>query len=126
MILRCPMCGADIDLTQLRLNWGVEGGPRCPKCLEQVRYKNPYGPYVAIISLFIGSGIMALIHVQSYMAFFGGAVLLSIPVSLFLNAASVRVKAPALERWKPRRKTFFEWLYERDAPQDLFNKRPRP
>ena len=125
MTLRCPICGADIDSSQLRLDWGVEGGPRCPKCLERVRYSNPYGSYVGVLSLLVALGIMVLVHVQTYLSFLGGTILLWIILSLLLNAASVRIKPPSLERWKPRRRTFFEWLYERDAPQDLFNKRPR-
>ena len=126
MMLRCPVCGANVDLTQLQLDWGVEGGPRCPKCLERVRYSNAYGGPVAILSLLVAVGILTLFRVHTYVVFFVGTVLIWIPVSLFLNAASVRIKPPTLRRRKPRRRTFFEWLYEREALQDLFNKRPRP
>jgi hypothetical protein len=30
---------------------------------------------------------------------------------------------PTLKRWKERRKTFFEWLYDRDSLKDLFSRR---
>jgi len=39
-----------------------------------------------------------------------------------LNFALMRVKPLTLKKWKPRRRTFFEWLYDRDAPPEMFDK----
>jgi hypothetical protein len=55
-------------------------------------------------------------------AFVIGTILVWIPVSMSLNFALMRVKPLTLKKWKPRRRTFFEWLYDRDAPPEMFDK----
>jgi len=87
-----------------------------------------YGGIVAVVSLLIAIGALALSHVRSIVGFIIGIILIWIPLSLCLNAHSVRYKPPTLKKWKVRRKTgrrrtFFEWLYDRDAPRDIFDKR---
>jgi len=77
---------------------------------------------VAVISLLAAIGLLALFHVTSIIGFAVGIILIWIPLSLFLNVMSVRYKPPTLKKWKERRKTFYEWLYDRDAPRDLFDK----
>jgi len=119
--LRRPMCDAVFDAAELHMEWGV----RCPKCLERVRLSNPYGGRVAVLSVLIAFGILRVIGVRAAVALIAVTILISIPVSLLLNAASMRIKSPTLKKWKPRRRTLFEWLYERDAPPDLFDKRRR-
>jgi hypothetical protein len=41
-----------------------------------------------------------------------------------LQRSAMRPKRTNAWDWKPRRRTFFEWFYDRDAPQDIFGKRP--
>jgi hypothetical protein len=83
----------------------------------------PYGRPVALISLIISVALLVLLHVKNIVAFLVGTPLIWIPVSMFLNAWSTRLKPPTLKKWKQRRRTFFEWLYDRDAPKDLLGKR---
>ena len=82
---------------------------------------------MAVISLVVAVGMLALFHITSIIGFAIGTILIWIPLSLFLNVMSVRYKPPVFRKWKERRKkerrkTFFEWLYNRDAPRDLFDK----
>jgi hypothetical protein len=83
---------------------------------------------VAIASLIIALGILALVGIRSTIGLVIGSALLWIPISMFLNVAIMRRKGVVLRAWnprKPRRRTFFEWLYERDSAPELFDKKPR-
>jgi hypothetical protein len=122
---KCPSCGAEFDPGELRKPGGVGGGLYCPACQERVHVSLPYGTAVAVISLLISGGALALAHVRNLIGFVVGTALIWIPVSMFINLWSTRLKPPVLKKWKPRRtRTFFEWLYERNAPEDLFDKKP--
>ena len=128
--MTCPICGAEFDLSELVRNWGGnERGQRCPKCDGRVQLSYPYGLAVGLLSVPIALRILALFGVRSLTGYVIGTIVLWIPVSLFLNTASVRIKPPYLRKCrpksepKPRPRTFFEWLYDRDAPQSLFNRR---
>ena len=82
-----------------------------------------YGRLVAIVSLLIAIGTLVLLHVRSIVMFAVGIVLIWVPLSLYLKLASARYWPPTLKRWEERRRrTFFEWLYDRDAPRDMFDK----
>jgi hypothetical protein len=83
----------------------------------------PYGQVVAIISFLIAIGALAVLHARSTAGFVAGTILIWIPLPLCLRLMSARYRTPILNRWKERRKTLFEWLYDRDSPKDLFNKR---
>ena len=123
MMYRCPFCDHDFDAVELRQPAGLGGGSYCPKCQERVRISFPYGGLVAFVSVLIAIGILALAHVRTIFGYVIGTVLIWIPLSLALNAATVRFKVPTLKKWKQRRRTFFEWLYERDTPPELIDKR---
>jgi len=126
VIVHCPICAEDFDSTALLVEAGMTGAVRCPKCQERVRISSPYGGRVAIVSLPAAWVILAVLHVRTILGFAVGTLLIWPPVSLLLNAASVRIKGPILKKWNPRRsRTFFEWLYDRDAPPELFGKRRR-
>ena len=129
MTLHCPICEEDFDSATLVVEPGVSGAVRCPKCKGRVLISSPYGRQVAIVSLLIAWAILALLHVRTILGFAVGTVLIWAPACFFLNAVSVRIKPARLKEWKARqprtRKTLFERLYERDAPQDLFDKRRR-
>ena len=73
----------------------------------------PYAEIVAGISVLLAVGLLLILRVKSLVWFVGGTAALWIPISLFLNAYSAQFKPPILKKWKERR-TFFEWLYERD------------
>ena len=127
MTYKCPTCGHEFDASALQHPAGMGGGLYCPKCQERVYVSMPYGRAVALISFVISVVLLKLLEVKNIAAFLIGTALIWIPVSMFLNAWSVRLKPPSLKKWTPRRgprrRTFFEWLYDRDAPKDLFGKR---
>ncbi len=129
MAYKCPACGEEVDVSALQHPAGIASGSYCPKCHERVYVSLPYGRAAAIISLLISLGILLLIHVRTIFGFIIGTLLMWIPLSVFLNVCASRLKPPFLKKWKPRpprtRRTFFEWLYDRDAPPELFGKRRR-
>jgi hypothetical protein len=83
----------------------------------------PYGRAIALISPVISVVLLELLNVKNIAAFLIGTALIWIPVSMFLNAWSARLKPPFLKKWRPGRRSLFQWLYDRDAPKDLFGKR---
>jgi hypothetical protein len=118
----CPYCEHDFDPGALQQPAGIGGGSYCPKCQERVRVSFPYAGIVAIVSLLLAVGLLLLRKVTSVIWFVVGTAVLWIPISLLLNAYSARFKPPTLKKWKERtsreertRRTFFEWLYERDG-----------
>ena len=123
---RCPWCGHNFDALELQHPAGLGGGLYCPKCQNRVYLSVTYPRTVAFISFLIAVGILALLHVRNILGFIVGTVLIWIPVSMFLNVTSSRCRTPELKQWKPRRRTFFEWLYERDEPPELFDTKSRP
>jgi len=102
----------------------MSGGSFCPHCHEQFAIPGP-SKAAAIAALIIALGSLTLVGVRSIIGLTFGSILLWIPISLFLGAARMRAKGVVLKKWKPRRRTFFEWLYERDSTPDLFDKKPR-
>jgi DNA-directed RNA polymerase subunit RPC12/RpoP len=123
MTYKCPTCGHEFDASALQHPAGMGGGLYCPKCQERVYVSMPYGRAVALISLVISAALLAVLNVKNIVAFVIGTALIWIPVSMFLNLWSTRLKPPSLKKWKQRRRTFFEWLYDKDEPRDLFGKR---
>lgn len=67
-----------------------------------------------LVSLIIALGTLALAGVRSIVGLVVGAALLWVPISLFFYAARMRRKGVVIGKWEPRRRTFFEWLYERN------------
>lgn len=114
-IYSCPYCSEGLNPVELQQPVGIGGGTYCPKCQQRVYVSFPYAKLVAVLSLFLVCGILFLIGVRSILWLVTGTVVLWVPVSLFLNFYSTTFKRPLLRKWKPRmRRTFFEWLYERD------------
>jgi hypothetical protein len=80
----------------------------------------PYTRLVLLISFLIGGSVLFFLHVRSIVWTPIGAVLIGIPLSLYLNVWATRFKPAVFKKWKsreprkPRRRTFFEWLYKRD------------
>ena len=97
MIFRCPVCNRDFDSAALRMEWGPGGGFRCPLCNEPVRVAQPYRAGIAVVSLLIVSGTLTLIGVRTIVTFVILTAVLWVPVSLFLNMAASRIKAPRLQ-----------------------------
>jgi hypothetical protein len=124
MFVQCPTCGNSFDLAERERPGGVTGGSFCPRCHQRFVISGP-SKAVAIASLIIAAGILALVGIRSTIGLVVGSVLLWIPISMFLNVAIMRRKGVILRTWKPRRRTFFEWLYERDSTPELFDKKPR-
>jgi hypothetical protein len=101
----------------------VGGGTYCPKCQTQVYFSFPHSKLVAILSLLLAIGGLLVMRVTSPLWFIAGTVVLWIPISMFLNSYSTRFKRTSLKKWNPRTtRTFFEWLYERDEPPEMFDK----
>ena len=55
---------------------GTGGGVRCPKCQELLHFSKPDGRLVAIVSLLVSWGILALFHVQTILGFALGTILI--------------------------------------------------
>jgi hypothetical protein len=120
----CPECGRNIDIASLQRPGGTGGGMYCPHCQAQVHISFAYSRIVAVVSLLLALAILRLLHVTLGLGFIFGTILLWIPLSMFLNLWTTNLRPHTLKKWKPRRRSFFEWLYDRDAPQDIFGKRP--
>ena len=124
MLVQCPTCGNSFDLAARERPGGMTAGSFCPLCHERFAISGP-SKVVATVSLIIALGILALTGVRSIVGLVLWSALLWIPLSMFLNVATVRRKGIALRKWHPRRRTFFEWLYDRDSTPELFDKKPR-
>jgi hypothetical protein len=124
VLVQCPTCGKSFELATSERPGGVTGGSFCPNCHEQFDISGPTKA-VAIVSFLIAVGVLALAGVRSIIGLVVGSVLLWLPISLFLDVAMTRSSGVVLRKRKPRRRTFFEWLYERDSTPELFNKKPR-
>ena len=118
----CPICGAKFGLADLQKPAGALGGSFCPVCQGRLQLVLPFGAPIAIASLLFAVGALALLRVTSVIWFAVGAIIIWIPLSLFLNTWSTRFRPAVFKKWKPRRQTFFEWLYERDSTPSLFDK----
>jgi hypothetical protein len=130
MIYRCPTCNQEFDATELCRPAGIAGPSYCPRCRERVRVVLPYRGCIALLSLILSIGVLLLLHVKSMVALVVGTIVVWIPLSLYLNVMSFRIAASTIEKWQPRkvpgrRRTFFEWLYDRDAPRDLIDRQTK-
>src|SRR5579862_7126021 len=119
MSYTCPYCEKDFPVAELQMPAGPSGGTYCPRCGERVHLFFPYGRLVIMASLLIAIGAMAVFRVRSVVVFASGTMLIWVPLSQYLKFASVRYGPPTLKRWTERRRTLFEWRYERNAPRDI-------
>src|SRR5262249_26962721 len=98
----------------------------CPHCGGRVYVSFAYGGVVAVIFFLAAIGMLVSFHITLIIGFAIGINLILIPPFLFFNSISVRYQPPTLKKWKEhperRHKSFFEWLYNRDTPRDLFDK----
>jgi hypothetical protein len=125
MFVTCPTCGTSFDLADRERPGGLTGGSYCPHCHEQFSLPGPSVP-VAIGSLLLSLGALAAIGVRSVLGLVVGSMLLWVPISLFWNASEMGRKGVVLRKWKPlMRRTFSDWLYERNKPPELFDKEKR-
>jgi hypothetical protein len=118
MLVQCPTCASSFDLAARERPGGMTGGSFCPQCHARFAIPGP-SKTVAIASLIMALGTLTLAGVRSIVGLVVGAALLWVPISLFFYAASMRRQGVVIgkwkiRKWKPRRRTFFEWLYERD------------
>lgn len=131
MVLHCPICSEDFDFRSLLREPGIRGAIRCRQCKGRVCFSNPYRVPIAIISLLLAWALLANRHVRTILGFAIGTVLIWPALALVLTAYSARIRPPILKEWKKsrktprRRRTFFEWLYDRNAMPELFDKRRR-
>jgi len=118
MLVQCPTCGNSFDLAARERPGGMTGGSFCPQC--HGRFAMPgLSKTITLVSLIIALGTLALAGVRSIVGLVVGAALLWVPISLFFYVARMRRKGVVIGKWeprqqKPRRRTFFEWLYERN------------
>ena len=117
MLLRCPVCNNEVDSTSLRMEWGAGGYYHCPACNELVRISLPYRVHVALLSLLIAVVILIVMRIRNPIAFLLLAAVIWVPVSLFLNAASSRIKPPTLKA-QQRRSPYGRHSYELLAKGD--------
>jgi hypothetical protein len=66
-----------------------------------------------------------LLQVRTIIGFTIGIVLIWFPLSLYLNALAMQRKPLTLRKYKPGRRTFSEWLHERNRLPDIFDQRNR-
>ena len=121
---KCPHCGESVQPGELQQPVGLGGGTYCPKCSGRVYFSFKYGWQVAVLSIVFAVVVLRLVRVKAIIVWVVGTPLIAIPMSMYLNVLSSRLKPPVLRKWQERRrKSFFEWLYERDSPTNLIDKR---
>jgi hypothetical protein len=114
MLAQCPTCGISFDLAERETPGGFGAGSYCPHCHEQFSIPGP-SKTVAIASLFLALGILALVGIRSALGLVVGSLLLWVPISFFWNLSEMSRKGAVLRKWKPLlRRTFSDWLSERD------------
>src|SRR5258708_5663645 len=118
MLVQWPTCGNSFDLAARERPSGMTGGSLCPQCHERFAIPGP-SKTVTIVSLIIALGTLVSAGVHSIVGMVVGAAFLWVPISLFFYVARMRRKGFVIRKWKPRQhkprhRTFFEWLYERD------------
>jgi len=84
------------------VEWGRNGGTRCPECGGVVRPYWPHKRVVAIVSALLGILAMKLVGVRSWVLLVLGAALLWVPISLILNSLLGWRKPLKLEGAAPR------------------------
>jgi predicted tellurium resistance membrane protein TerC len=94
----------------------------CPKCQARLYFSFPYSALAAVLSLLLAIAALWVIRVTSLVWFTVGTLVLWVPFSMFVKIYFTRFKPATLEKWKPRRRTFFEWLYDRDKPPEMFDR----
>jgi DNA-directed RNA polymerase subunit RPC12/RpoP len=100
---KCPTCGEQLDFSALQRPAGITGGKYCPACQQRVSLSMPYGRAVAVISLLASGSVVTLLGVRNIVGFVVGTLLVWLPISMFLNLWSTRLKAPTLRKWEPSR-----------------------
>jgi DNA-directed RNA polymerase subunit RPC12/RpoP len=70
----CPSCGKQYDASALDHPGGLGGGLYCPHCQQRVYLAMPYGRTVAVLSLLLSVGVMALLQIKNITAFVVGSV----------------------------------------------------
>jgi len=94
----------------------------CPKCQSRVHLSFPHSILVAVLSLLLAIGALLVMRITSLVWVTVGTLLLWVPISMFMNIYFTRFKPASLKKWNPRRRTFFEWLYDRDKPPEMFDR----
>jgi len=94
----------------------------CPKCQSRVHLSFPHSILVAVLSLLLAIGALLVMRITSLVWLTVGTLVLWVPISMFMNIYFTRFKPANLKKWNPRRRTFFEWLYDRDKPPEMFDR----
>src|ERR1700739_2748541 len=119
MVVNCPTCGSAFDLAERERPGGLTGGSYCPHCHEQFLIPGP-SKTLAIASLIFALGALVLVGVRSVLSLVVGSLLLSLPISFLLNVSEMSRTGVVLRKRKPlMRRTFSEWLAERNAPPEI-------
>ena len=93
----------------------------CPKCQARVYFSFPYSALVAVLSVVLAIAALLVMRVTSLVWITVGTLVLWVPISMFMKIYFTQFKPATLKKWKPRRRTFFEWLYDRDKPPGMFD-----
>jgi hypothetical protein len=78
-----PRCGDEFDSAALQRP--ARGRMYCPACQERVVVSFPHGAAVAVASILISAGALALAHVRNVIGFIVGPVLIGVPISASLR-----------------------------------------
>ena len=93
----------------------------CPNCQVRVYFSFPYSALVAVLSVVLAIAALLVMRVTSLVWITVGTLVLWVPISMFMKIYFTQFKPATLKKWKPRRRTFFEWLYDRDKPPGMFD-----
>lgn len=123
MVIECPLCKSFVDTSNLTPIPNGGGGTTCPNCKAAVRFAQPYRLLRIAASGLIAVTIVRVAGVRNLPIFCIAALILWIPVSLFLNAYLVHYIPLSLVPWKPRHrtKTIYEITNEKNATIELFD-----
>jgi hypothetical protein len=123
--LRCPLCQGAVSTSELEVLPKTGGGFKCPRCGQLLRFYQPYRVLRTLVSCSLAASVLLLGGIRNIPALLGGTFLLSIPISLLVNAYSVHFIPLVLTPWKPppATKTPMEVINDRNAPIDLFPKK---
>lgn len=122
--LRCPLCEFDVESSELQLLPGSGGGLKCPRCAQILMFRQSRRFLRWAISIVISAGLIWVSGIKSSLLFVGSTLLLSIPISLFVNAYFIHLVPPTLVPWKPRRhrKSVIELVNDSNATIELLSK----
>lgn len=111
MTLQCPHCNQEILSKEIRLEFGLDPGNKCPKCGGNVRPYRPHKWLVAVVSALLAGLVIRLLDLKSLPVAIIGAAALWVVLALMLNVL--------LQGGRPLK---LEAVVSRRSPSDPFRR----